>query len=131
MYVRGILTDGIFPVSMWSPDEIWLIPCQKALAGTECPEHRGEWEKPIVSCTLRQPNLVRFSQVQWAKEVNVTTGEKHMNAFSFFPPAGVCAYSCMCLSALKKDIDRNLIYLAPSSASAEFRIRRRYGSPLP
>lgn len=32
MYVRGILTHGIFPVSMWSPDEIWLIPCQKSLA---------------------------------------------------------------------------------------------------
>lgn len=30
-----------------------------------------------------------------------------MNEFAFFPPAGGCAYSCMCLSSLNESIDRN------------------------
>lgn len=30
-----------------------------------------------------------------------------MNEFSFFPPYGLCAYSCMCLSSLNESIDRN------------------------
>lgn len=36
--------------------ELWLIPCQKALARTECPEHRERWEKPIVSCVVLYGN---------------------------------------------------------------------------